>query len=165
MHVETAEEMHRAVVSAAGDADVVVMAAAVADFRPKAVADGKLKKESGTPELHLEPTPDILRELGERKGDRILVGFAAETSDLETAGRGKLHAKHLDLVVVNEVGPRGDRVRLGDERRDDPERRRRRRAAPHMDQDRARRSHLRPHRLADRARRAASVTAAILART
>ena len=107
LHVETAEEMHRAVVSAAGDADVVVMAAAVADFRPKAVAEGKLKKESGTPELLLEPTPDILRELGERKGSRILVGFAAETSHLESAGRGKLHAKHLDMVVVNEVGREG----------------------------------------------------------
>ena len=115
------------------------MAAAVADFRPKVVSDGKLKKESGTPELHLEPTPDILRELGERKGDRVLVGFAAETSDLETAGRAKLYAKHLDLIVVNEVGPRGNRVRLGHERRDDPGRRRRGRAAPHLDQVRARR--------------------------
>ncbi len=107
VRVETAEEMHRAVMSAAEDADVVVMAAAVADFRPKAVAEGKLKKESGTPELLLEPTPDILRELGEHKGDRILVGFAAETSDLEAAGRGKLRAKHLDMVVVNEVGREG----------------------------------------------------------
>ncbi len=107
VRVETAEEMQRAVVSAAGDADVVVMAAAVADFRPKVVSDGKLKKESGTPELHLEPTPDILRELGEHKGDRILVGFAAETSDLETAGRAKLYEKRLDLIVVNEVGREG----------------------------------------------------------
>jgi phosphopantothenoylcysteine decarboxylase/phosphopantothenate--cysteine ligase len=107
VHVDTAEEMRRAVLSAAGDADVVVMAAAVADFRPKTVAEGKLKKESGTPELHLEPTPDILRELGEREGDRILVGFAAETSELETAGRAKLHAKRLDLIVVNEVGREG----------------------------------------------------------
>jgi len=107
VRVETAEEMRRAVVTAAGDADVVVMAAAVADFRPKVVSDGKLKKESGAPELHLEPTTDILRELGEHKGDRILVGFAAETADLEAAGRGKLRAKHLDLVVVNEVGREG----------------------------------------------------------
>ncbi len=83
------------------------MAAAVADFRPKAAADGKLKKESGVPELHLEPTPDIIGELGERKGDRILVGFAAETSDLEAAGRSKLKRKHLDHVVVNEVGRAG----------------------------------------------------------
>ena len=68
--VDTAEEMHRAVLAAADDADVVVMAAAVADFRPKAAAEEKLKKESGVPDLHLEPTPDILGELGERKGDR-----------------------------------------------------------------------------------------------
>jgi phosphopantothenoylcysteine decarboxylase/phosphopantothenate--cysteine ligase len=107
VRVETADEMHRAVIAAANAGSVVVMAAAVADFRPKAVAEGKLKKESGAPELHLEPTPDILRELGERKGDRILVGFAAETSDLETAGRSKLRSKHLDMVVVNEVGREG----------------------------------------------------------
>jgi phosphopantothenoylcysteine decarboxylase/phosphopantothenate--cysteine ligase len=105
--VRTADEMQRAVLAAADDADVVVMAAAVADFRPKVAAESKLKKGAGVPELHLEPTPDILRELGERKGDRVLVGFAAETSELEAAGREKLRAKHLDLVVVNEVGREG----------------------------------------------------------
>jgi phosphopantothenoylcysteine decarboxylase/phosphopantothenate--cysteine ligase len=107
VRVATAEEMERAVVSASADADAVVMAAAVADFRPKAIAPGKLKKEAGIPELHLEPTPDILGQLGERKGDRILVGFAAETADLEAAGRRKLASKHLDLIVVNEVGREG----------------------------------------------------------
>ena len=69
------------------------MAAAVADFRPKAVADRKLKKDAGPPELILEPTPDILAELGERRGDAVLVGFAAETDDLEAAGRTKLETK------------------------------------------------------------------------
>ncbi len=107
VHVDTAEEMQRAVLAAADEAHVVVMAAAVADFRPKAVAEGKLKKEAGIPDLHLEPTPDIIGELGERKGTRILVGFAAETSDLAAAGEKKLRAKHLDLVVVNEVGREG----------------------------------------------------------
>jgi phosphopantothenoylcysteine decarboxylase/phosphopantothenate--cysteine ligase len=107
VRVGTAEEMQRAVFAAADDANVVVMAAAVADFRPKAIAEGKLKKGSGVPDLYLEPTPDILRELGERKGERILVGFAAETSELEVAGREKLRAKHLDMVVVNEVGREG----------------------------------------------------------
>ncbi len=107
VHVDTAEEMQRAVLAAADQAHVVVMAAAVADFRPKAVAEGKLKKEAGVPDLHLEPTPDIIGELGERKGTRILVGFAAETSDLAAAGEKKLRAKHLDLVVVNEVGREG----------------------------------------------------------
>jgi phosphopantothenoylcysteine decarboxylase/phosphopantothenate--cysteine ligase len=76
----------------------------VADWRPKERAEGKLKKEGGLPELLLEPTPDILRELGERKGHRVLVGFAAETEDLEMAGRAKLREKRLDLIVVNEVG-------------------------------------------------------------
>ena len=105
--VQTAEEMRDAVLARFDGADVVVMAAAVADFRPKAIADAKLKKDAGLPELLLEPTPDILAELGERRKDQILVGFAAETEDLETAGRKKLASKHLDLVVVNEVGRPG----------------------------------------------------------
>jgi len=107
VRVHTAEEMRRAVLAAADEAHVVVMAAAVADFRPKAVAEGKLKKEAGVPDLHLEPTPDIIGELGQRKGTRVLVGFAAETSDLAAAGEKKLRTKHLDLVVVNEVGRAG----------------------------------------------------------
>jgi phosphopantothenoylcysteine decarboxylase/phosphopantothenate--cysteine ligase len=107
VRVETAEEMRDAVLARSEDADAVVKAAAVADWRPKQTAEGKLKKESGAPELFLEPTPDILRELGERKGDRVLVGFAAETEDLETAGRRKLKEKGLDLIVVNEVGATG----------------------------------------------------------
>jgi phosphopantothenoylcysteine decarboxylase/phosphopantothenate--cysteine ligase len=107
VHVSTAEQMRDAVLGAYPGADVVVMAAAVADFRPKHAAEGKLKKELGTPELVLEPTPDILRELGERRGDTLLVGFAAETSDLEAAGRKKLRSKGLDLVVVNQVGGEG----------------------------------------------------------
>jgi phosphopantothenoylcysteine decarboxylase/phosphopantothenate--cysteine ligase len=105
--VQTAEEMRDAVLARFDEADVVVMAAAVADFRPKAVADRKLKKEAGVPDLLLEPTPDILAELGERRSEQILVGFAAETEDLERAGRAKLDAKHLDLVVVNRVGRDG----------------------------------------------------------
>ena len=84
--VQTAEEMRDAVLARFDGADVVVMAAAVADFRPKAIADEKLKKDAGVPELHLEPTPDILAELGERRKDQVLVGFAAETEDLEHGG-------------------------------------------------------------------------------
>lgn len=105
--VQTAEEMRDAVLARVGGVDVVVMAAAVADFRPKAVAEQKLKKDAGVPELLLEPTPDILAELGERRGRPVLVGFAAETEDLERAGRAKLASKHLDLVVVNRVGREG----------------------------------------------------------
>ncbi|MGH2675654.1 MAG: phosphopantothenoylcysteine decarboxylase, partial [Actinomycetota bacterium] len=105
--VETAEEMREAVLARFEEADAVVKAAAVADWRPKERVPGKLKKEAGAPEILLEPTPDILRELGERKGDRVLVGFAAETEDLESTGRGKLREKRLDLIVVNEVGAPG----------------------------------------------------------
>jgi len=107
VRVETAEEMRDAVLAAFEDADAVVKAAAVSDWRPKEPTERKLKKEGGPPDLHLEPTPDILRELGERKGDRVLIGFAAETDDLETAGRTKLREKRLDLIVVNEVGALG----------------------------------------------------------
>ncbi len=105
--VSTAEEMRSAVVEAADGADAVVMAAAVADFRPKQVVAGKLKKEGGPPSVELVPTPDILTELGRAKGARALVGFAAETGDLEAAGRAKLRSKALDLIVVNEVGRSG----------------------------------------------------------
>jgi phosphopantothenoylcysteine decarboxylase/phosphopantothenate--cysteine ligase len=105
--VLTAEEMRDAVLSRSDDADAVVMAAAVADFRPKAVAGQKLKKDRGVPDLVLEPTPDILAELGALRGRQVLVGFAAETEELERAGREKLEAKHLDLVVVNRVGREG----------------------------------------------------------
>jgi phosphopantothenoylcysteine decarboxylase/phosphopantothenate--cysteine ligase len=105
--IQTAEEMRDAVVARFDDADAVIMAAAVADFRPKAIADAKLKKDAGVPDLMLEPTPDILAELAERRGDRVLVGFAAETDDLEHAGRRKLESKNLDIVVVNLVGREG----------------------------------------------------------
>jgi phosphopantothenoylcysteine decarboxylase/phosphopantothenate--cysteine ligase len=103
--ITTAEEMRRAVRAHLDVADAVVMAAAVADFRPKRSADGKLKKQDGVPDLALEPTPDILRELGEeRRAGLFLVGFAAETSDVEAAGRSKLASKRADLVIANQVG-------------------------------------------------------------
>jgi len=106
--VRTADEMRSAVIDRFASADVVVMAAAVADFRPKAPADRKMKKDAGVPELTLEPTPDILAELGERKrADQFLVGFAAETEDVEAAGRTKLRSKRVDALVANAVGREG----------------------------------------------------------
>ncbi|MGZ5354605.1 MAG: bifunctional phosphopantothenoylcysteine decarboxylase/phosphopantothenate--cysteine ligase CoaBC [Actinomycetota bacterium] len=105
--VTTAEEMRDAVREAAADADAVVMAAAVADFRPDAAASSKIKRRDGAPSLHLVPTPDILAELVADRGDRILVGFAAETQDVEAAGREKLERKGVDLLVANEVGREG----------------------------------------------------------
>ena len=107
VRVTTAEQMREAVMGYADDADAIVMAAAVADFRPKDAATGKLKKDDGTPEVRLEPTPDILAELGERPQRPYLVGFAAETSDVEAHGRAKLARKHADLLVANEVGREG----------------------------------------------------------
>ena len=101
--VETAEEMHDAVLARFGDADVVVMAAAVADFRPKVSARGKLKKRDGVPEIVLEPTPDILAALGEKKTHQLLVGFAAETEGLEEHAREKLRTKRVDMIVANDV--------------------------------------------------------------
>jgi phosphopantothenoylcysteine decarboxylase / phosphopantothenate---cysteine ligase len=105
--VETAAQMRALVLDRFGDVDAVIKAAAVADFRPAQPVKEKLKKEAGLSEVRLEPTEDILRELGERKNRQVLVGFAAETEDLETAGRKKLAEKNLDLIVVNRVGAPG----------------------------------------------------------
>jgi phosphopantothenoylcysteine decarboxylase/phosphopantothenate--cysteine ligase len=103
IQVETAEEMAAAVLSRFAETDAVVMAAAVADFRPKVVADEKLKKRAGVPEIVLEPTPDILALLGDRKSGQMLVGFAAETEQLREHAAEKLRTKHLDLMVANDV--------------------------------------------------------------
>jgi phosphopantothenoylcysteine decarboxylase/phosphopantothenate--cysteine ligase len=107
IRVETAQEVRDAVFGELEGVDAVVMAAAVADFRPAERAERKIKKESGVPEIALERTPDVLRELGALSTKPVLAGFAAETNDLEAAGRRKLAGKHLDLIVVNEVGREG----------------------------------------------------------
>jgi phosphopantothenoylcysteine decarboxylase / phosphopantothenate---cysteine ligase len=108
VEVETAAQMADAVLERADRADVVVMAAAVADFRPVVVAPNKLKKESGPPQIVLEPTPDILALLGERRRpSQTLVGFAAETDDMVANAGAKLGRKHLDLVVANDVSAPG----------------------------------------------------------
>ncbi len=106
--VETAAQMERALGGLAPVADVIVMAAAVADFRPVEAAAGKIKKDSGVPQIVLEPTPDILAALGAGKRDgQTLVGFAAETSDLIANAEGKLRRKNLDLIVANDVSAPG----------------------------------------------------------
>jgi phosphopantothenoylcysteine decarboxylase/phosphopantothenate--cysteine ligase len=106
--VETAAEMEAAVMARAATTDVVVMAAAVADFRPKAAVDHKIKKEGGPPEIVLEPTPDILAGLGAAKRPgQTLVGFAAETDDVRENAEGKLRRKRLDLIVANDVSAPG----------------------------------------------------------
>ena len=106
--VETAAEMGAAVIAAAGSADVVVMAAAVADFRPAHAVDNKIKKDAGAFDLTLESTTDILAGLGERKtAGQTLVGFAAETDDLVANAEAKMRRKNLDLVVANDVSAAG----------------------------------------------------------
>ncbi len=104
VRVETAAQMDDAVRAVASGADVVVMAAAVADFRPAQVAERKIKKQGGVPEIVLEPTVDILAGLGERKRPgQTLVGFAAETDRVRQNASSKLVAKGADLIVANDV--------------------------------------------------------------
>ena len=104
VRVETAAEMEDAVLSRSDAADVILMAAAVADFRPKATADEKLKKADGPPEIVLEPTTDILAELGKRRRPgQTIVGFAAETQRLRDHAADKLARKGIDLIVANDV--------------------------------------------------------------
>lgn len=99
--VTTAQEMAEAVL--ARDADIVIMTAAVCDFRPRRVAARKIKKAGFAGVLELVPTVDILASLGKRKRREILVGFAAETDALETNAQEKLHRKNLDLIVANDA--------------------------------------------------------------
>jgi len=106
IRVRTTEEMRNAVLDNSVDADVVIKAAAPLDFRPKSVAPQKIKKASGGLTVELEPTADILKELGSRKNGKVLVGFAAETENLTQNGLKKLKEKNLDIIVINRAsGP------------------------------------------------------------
>ncbi|MFG3508612.1 bifunctional phosphopantothenoylcysteine decarboxylase/phosphopantothenate--cysteine ligase CoaBC [Streptomyces sp. NPDC047821] len=110
VHVGTAVQLREAVLKAAADADVVVMAAAVADFRPAVYAEGKIKKKDGQEPapIALVRNPDILAEISAERArpGQVVVGFAAETDDVLANGRDKLRRKGCDLLVVNEVGER-----------------------------------------------------------
>jgi phosphopantothenoylcysteine decarboxylase/phosphopantothenate--cysteine ligase len=99
--------MHRAVLDHASNASVIIMAAAVADYRPSAPHTKKIKRAEGHLTLELEPTADILAELGRAKGARILVGFAAETDRVAENARHKLAAKGADIIVANDVTQQG----------------------------------------------------------
>lgn len=107
LRVTTALEMEAAVDEAYETAEVVVSTAAVSDFRPLEAVAGKMRKGDTPDSVRLVPNPDILAGLGERKGGRVLVGFAAETSDVLEHARAKLAAKRLDLVVANDVSAPG----------------------------------------------------------
>ncbi|MGG3800195.1 bifunctional phosphopantothenoylcysteine decarboxylase/phosphopantothenate--cysteine ligase CoaBC [Metabacillus fastidiosus] len=103
IEVESAEEMLQAVLRKYDQADVVIKSAAVADYRPKYPLDKKMKKETEQLEVKMEKTTDILKTLGELKNDQLLVGFAAETNEVENYALGKLKKKNLDMIVANNV--------------------------------------------------------------
>jgi phosphopantothenoylcysteine decarboxylase/phosphopantothenate--cysteine ligase len=105
--VVSADEMHAAVMARAPGATIAIAAAAVSDFRPVERFSDKVKKDDTPASIALERTPDILAELGLRKNGTFLVGFAAETSEIETHAREKLVRKHLDAIAVNDVSVEG----------------------------------------------------------
>jgi phosphopantothenoylcysteine decarboxylase / phosphopantothenate---cysteine ligase len=103
IYVETAREMRTAVMENVDKASVIIKAAAVADYQVTAIPKQKMKKTATRMSLELDPTPDILAEVGQRKGDRLLIGFAAETQNLVEEARRKLNTKQCDMVVGNLV--------------------------------------------------------------
>jgi phosphopantothenoylcysteine decarboxylase / phosphopantothenate---cysteine ligase len=105
--VESAEQMREAVLACLDQSDIVIKAAAVADYRPRLRAEMKVKKSAAPLAIELEKNPDILTEVGARKGDRLLVGFAAETEELVANATKKLAQKNLDLIVANDVSQEG----------------------------------------------------------
>ncbi len=105
--VSSAGEMRDAVMKHLEDSTVIIKAAAVADYRPSVASDTKIKKKDGSLSISLERTPDIISEIGRRKGNRILVGFAMETENLIKNAREKLIARDMDLIVANELGSPG----------------------------------------------------------
>ncbi|GIO65442.1 bifunctional phosphopantothenoylcysteine decarboxylase/phosphopantothenate--cysteine ligase CoaBC [Paenibacillus sp. JTLBN-2024] len=106
-HVQSAEEMYQAVLKHFPDSDLVIKAAAVADYRPAVAASSKIKKKGDTMTLELVKTVDILETLGKSKTHQFLIGFAAETHDVEAYAKDKLRRKHCDLIVANDVTAEG----------------------------------------------------------
>ena len=107
IYITTAEDMYNAVTSEFENTDIVIKAAAVADFRPKRIADDKLKKADGMDSIELEPTKDILKELGKNKKDRFICGFSMETKNMTENSRKKLENKNLDMIVCNNLKVEG----------------------------------------------------------
>jgi phosphopantothenoylcysteine decarboxylase/phosphopantothenate--cysteine ligase len=105
--VESAEEMHRAVLEKVATCSIAIFAAAVADYRPAEPNGQKIKRTRESFTLSLEPTPDILASVARNKGERFLVGFAAETEHVAENARKKLAAKNADLIVANDVSAEG----------------------------------------------------------
>jgi len=105
--VVSAQQMHDATVPLFQDADVAILSAAVADYRPKYVAGQKIKKKDAGMSIELEPTPDILATLGSRKREQILVGFALETENALTNATDKMQRKNCDMLVMNTLADEG----------------------------------------------------------
>jgi phosphopantothenoylcysteine decarboxylase/phosphopantothenate--cysteine ligase len=105
--VNTAAEMRQAIFDEYAACTAVIMAAAVADYHPAQVSADKLKRGTDSLDLRLEPNPDILKELGQRKDGKLLIGFAAETGNLEANAEKKLREKNLDMIVANDVTKEG----------------------------------------------------------
>lgn len=107
IYITTAEDMYNAVTEEFENTDIVIKAAAVADFRPKRIADDKLKKADGMDSIELEPTKDILKELGKNKKNRFICGFSMETKNMTENSRKKLENKNLDMIVCNNLKVEG----------------------------------------------------------
>lgn len=105
--VESAVEMFEVIMNRMEEQDIIVKTAAVADYRPMTVAKEKIKKSDGELEMKFTRNPDILKTLGERKTHQVLVGFAAETTDVLTYAKKKIEQKHLDFIVANDVSQEG----------------------------------------------------------
>ncbi|EKU70553.1 bifunctional phosphopantothenoylcysteine decarboxylase/phosphopantothenate--cysteine ligase CoaBC [Selenomonas sp. F0473] len=116
VNVRSAREMYAAVMAEYENADAVVKAAAVADYRPAEVAPQKIKKSDGELTITLTRNPDILFELGRKKTRQVLVGFAAETENVETYAQGKLTKKNLDFIVANNVAEKDAGFSVGTNR-------------------------------------------------
>ncbi len=107
IHVKSAEQMYEAVIGRFDDMDIVIKSAAVADYKPKHISDSKIKKSDSDLILELDRNKDILLELGKRKTNQVLVGFAAETNDILENATKKLNKKNLDFIVANDLKQEG----------------------------------------------------------
>ncbi|MCM3110203.1 bifunctional phosphopantothenoylcysteine decarboxylase/phosphopantothenate--cysteine ligase CoaBC [Lederbergia lenta] len=107
INISTAEEMFQETMKYFNHADIVIKSAAVADYRPKFISPEKMKKKSGNLVVEMERTKDILLEMGQRKDQQFLVGFAAETNNIEQYAREKLKKKNADMIIANDVTAQG----------------------------------------------------------